>query len=295
VKGSHVLCLAFFVAFIVMAIGAEAPWSLAAVEALGLGDARALVERPWTLFTYPLLHRDPLEAVLVAGLLLLAGAPVEERQGTRRFLAIFAATTLFVGLAHVALVEAGIGVGRVLTGALGPACGLLTAHLFAFGHERRAGLPLPAVYLVASSSVLALVLIIHHYGLKDSLKRAEERERRAWAAESVGPDERVEALLAVGAERRLRADQPTHLLGLTLGGAAVAMAACVLRVRERYKVLREIRGLQEEVEARARVEQLLEKISKDGMQSLSYAERRFLRYASRFYSARNPIQGVVER
>ncbi len=50
-KGSHVLCLAFFVAFIVMAIGAEAPWSLAAVEALGLGDWRGLLERPWTLLS----------------------------------------------------------------------------------------------------------------------------------------------------------------------------------------------------------------------------------------------------
>ena len=49
--------------------------------------------------------------------------------------------------------------------------------------------------------------------------------------------------------------------------------------------MREIRVLQEEVDARARVEELLAKISRDGMESLTRHERRFLRYASRFYQA----------
>ena len=59
------------------------------------------------------------------------------------------------------------------------------------------------------------------------------------------------------------------------------------RVQERYRLHRDISHLQQEVDARARVELLLSKISAEGIESLSHAERRFLRYASRYY--RSPV------
>jgi len=40
---------------------------------------------------------------------------------------------------------------------------------------------------------------------------------------------------------------------------------------------------EEHLEARARVDQLLEKISREGIDALSRRERKFLQYASRFY------------
>ena len=70
---------------------------------------------------------------------------------------------------------------------------------------------------------------------------------------------------------------------LQLGAVALAGVASAAHYQARLRVFREIRGLQQEVEARARVEQLLEKISRHGLASLSRGEQRFLRYASRYY------------
>ncbi len=282
-RGSHLLCLGFFLAFLVLAIGADAPWTYRAIEALSLGGARDLVERPWALLTYPVVLRDPLEAVLVAGLLLLAGAPVEERIGIRRFLALFAVSAGLVGLGHVALVEAGMTQGLILSGAVGPACSLLTAYLFVCGDERRGGLPFPALYLVLASALGLLVLTIHHYAWTDAKERIEHKESLAYDSEARTPDERLDDLAAAGRIRRLRTDEVGHLLGLACGAAALAAVASAAHYQARLRVFREIRGLQQEVEARARVEQLLEKISRHGLASLSRAEQRFLRYASRYY------------
>lgn len=284
-RGSHLLCLFFFLAFLVLAIGAGAPSADRVIELLSLGGARDLVERPWALLTYPVVLRDPLEAVLVAGLLLLAGAPVEERIGTRRFLALFAASSALVGLGHVALVELGMTEGLILSGAVGPGCALLTAYLFVCGDERRAGLPFPALYLVLASALLALVLTIHHYAWGEARERVEHKEQRAYGGEALSIDERIDELAAAGRIRRLRADDVGHLLGLALGAVALAGVASAAHYQARLRVFREIRGLQQEVEARARVEQLLEKISRHGLASLSRAEQRFLRYASRYYRA----------
>lgn len=290
-RGAHLICALSFSTFLVLVIGEESWWYLPVVDALSVGGAGELVARPWSLLTHVFVHRDPLEGVLATALLLLAGARVEERLGRGPFLALFGLTAAGVALAHVVLVEAGVTQARLFSGSIGASAGLLSAYLVLFGAERRVGnVPFPVVYVLTAGLLVAMLLTIDAYTERTRATRAREKTELALRGERLGPDERVDALWEVTLRRRLRADQLGHGLGLTLGVVALFGVLLATRARERYRVLREIRVLQEEVDARARVELLLEKISRDGLGSLSRPERRFLRYASRFYrSGRLPL------
>lgn len=283
VKATHVLCVVYFLGFLVHVIGQDAPWHLALVQALGVHDAAGLFASPWTLVTHLALYRHPLEAVLAVGILLLAGVRVEQRLGPARFLAVYLLSGALVALAHVGLVEAGVAAGRVLTGSLGASIGLLTAFLFLMPERRVGSLPYPICYGVVAVVLVALVGLIGVYHERALLDRTEKA--RAWAesGEANRPEERVDLLWHASAQRRARPNHLVHLLGFALGGVALGTTLAAGRYRRRARVLREIRGLQEEVDARARVDELLEKISRHGMSSLSRNERKFLRYASRFY------------
>ncbi|MCO5167939.1 MAG: rhomboid family intramembrane serine protease [Planctomycetes bacterium] len=283
VKATHVLCVVYFLGFLVQVIGQGATWHLAVVQALGVHDAAGVLARPWTLVTHLVLHRHPLEAVLAAGILLLAGARVERRLGAARFLAVYLTAGALVALAHVGLVEAGIAPGRVLTGSLGASTGLLTAFLFLMPERRVGSVPYPVCYVVVAAVLVALVGLIGFYDERALRERAEKARSWAEGGEAYRPEERVDLLWHASAERRTRPNHLVHLLGFALGGVALGSTLAAGRYRQRARMLREIRGLQEEVDARARVDELLDKISRHGMSSLSRNERKFLRYASRFY------------
>lgn len=283
VKATHVLCFAYFVAFLVLVIGEGSAWHLHLLQTLGVSDAAGLSARPWTVFTHVLIHRDPLEGVLAVGILLLAGLRVEERLGTARFVAVYLTTAALVALAHVALVETGVAHGRLLTGSLGAAVGLLTAYLFLLPERKVGSLPYPVCYVVLAAALLALVVLIGFYDDRALRDRTEKSTNLAFKGENRSPEERVDLLWQASVERRIRPDHLVHLLGFSFAGVALGATLAAGRYQQRYRMLREIRGLQEEVEVRARVEVLLEKISCNGMGSLSRNERKFLRYASRFY------------
>lgn len=286
VKATHVLCCAYFMAFLVLVVGGDAArWHLGLLQALGVSDAAALAERPWTAVTHVLLHRDPLEGILAVGILLLAGLRVEQRLGTAKFVAFYALAAALMALAHVGLVEGGVAPGRLLTGSLGPACALLTAYLFLMPERRVGSMPYPFFYVVAAVGLLVLVGMIGHLQDKALEKRRETDRNLARGGTQTGVDERLDLLEQASLSERTRPNHLAHLLGFAVGGVALGFTAAAGRYRERYRVFREIRGLQEEVEVRAKVEALLEKISQGGMASLSRAERKFLRYASRFYRA----------
>lgn len=289
VKATHVLCFAYFVAFLMLVIGEGSAWHLALVQALGVSDAVALDARPWTLLTHVFVHRDPLEAVLAVGILLLAGPRVEERLGWARFAFVYGGAAALVALAHVGLVEAGVAQGRLLTGSLGASTALLTAYLFLLPERRVGSMPYPICYGVLAVALLALVGLISHYDERALLERTRTQTELAYGGESRPLDERVDLLMRASVERQLRPNHLVHLLGFALGGVTLGLAMAAGRYQERSRMLRELRGLQEAVEVRARVELLLEKISRDGMSALSRNERKFLRYASRFYRS---VQGA---
>lgn len=283
VKATHVLCSAYFVAFLVLVIGDGQAWHLGLLQALGVGDAAELAARPWTVLTHVLLHRDPLEGILAVGILLLAGQRVEERLGTAKFVAVYGLAASFLALAHVGLVEAGISPGRLLTGSLGPSCALLTAYLFLMPERRVGSMPYPFFFLVLTAGLLVAVGLIDNLHERALKKRADADREVALSGTNPSTDDRLELLGRANLDERLRPNHLAHLLGFALGGVVLGMTAAAGRYHDRHRMLREIRGLQEEVEVRARVEALLEKISRDGIGALSRAERKFLRYASRFY------------
>lgn len=290
VKATHVLCFGYFVAFLVLVIGEGTAWHLALVQAAGVSDGAVLALRPWTLLSHLFVHRDPLEAVLAVGILLLAGPRVEERLGAARFLVVYVGAAVLVAAAHVALVHAGVAPGRLLTGSLGASTALLTAYLFLMPERKVGSVPYPICYVVVATALLALVGVIGHYDERALRGRVEDNTELAYRGENRPPEERVDLLWQASIEQRIRPNLLVHLLGFAFGGVTLGAAVVAGRFHERYRMLREIRGLEEEVEVRARVELLLEKISREGMASLSRHERKFLRYASRFY--RTGIKGA---
>lgn len=288
VRASHLLFCVQLVVFLVLVIGTrEASWYPRVLSIFGLSDAASLMAHPWTLLTYPLVNVYPLEFVVSAGVLLLVGLPVEERLGRARFLLIYGVSAGLTGLAHVVLYEGGMVDAPVFVGATGASAGLLTAYLFTLGHERRVGgVPFPVVYLLAACFLFMVLALVDHSDQQALQQKIAERQDLAYAETAREPVERREELLAVARLEGQRADLLGHLLGLATGGLALALSRGAFHVHRRYRVMREIRVLQEEVDARARVEQLLEQISRDGLESLSRHDRKFLRYASRFYSRR---------
>ncbi len=291
VRASHLLFCVQLVVFLVLVVGTrEASWYPHVLDTFGVSGAAALLERPWTLLSYPFLNVYPLEFVVSAGVLLLVGLPVEERVGRVRFLLIYGFSAALTALAHVALYETHLVDGALFLGASGASAGLLTAYLFLLGNERRVGgIPFPVVYLLTACFLFMVLALVDH-SQQDALRRkVQERQELAYAETAREPALRRADLLAIGRLERERTDLLGHLMGLAAGGLALVVSRGALHVRRRYQVLREIRVLQAEVDARARVEQLLAKISDEGMESLSRQERKFLRYASRFYQSRRSL------
>lgn len=288
VRGTWVLFLLHLAAFLAVVIGEGATWQEPAMDALAGRDLASALERPWTPFTYLFVHRNPLEFIVgCMGILLLAGAPVEERLGTGRFLLFYFSAGALAWGCHGLLFEGGLVRGPVFTGSLAVSGALLTAYLFLFGQERRLGsLPFPYFYLICAAALFVLGVYVDldlERGVQQKVAAALEQAHKG---ETLDATARGVEYGRASATLARRADVFTHLLGLGLGGIALLLNLAAARSHGRYRILREIRGLQEEVEARARVEQLLEKISRDGLESLSRQERRFLRYASsRFYRA----------
>jgi membrane associated rhomboid family serine protease len=246
-----------------------------ALDGFAVGDLGSMLRRPWTLLTHPFVHRTPLEFLVTTLLLLWIGGEVERALGGVRFVLFLCASSSLVGLAHAVLSEE---LGPLLTGGLGATAALLTAHLFVFWDRRTLGI-IPAHYFYA----LAALLVAVTAGFVDLelTSRATGILKATWESKNLTQDEFLTAFSVVDLHR---ADAFGHLFGFAAGGAALFVDLAIARARDRARTRREIQNLEEEVVARAKVEQLLEKISREGIKSLSARERKFLRYASqRFY------------
>lgn len=281
-KATHVLFFVQLAVFLGLVVCSGQPWVPGLLERVALGDAGALFERPWTLLTYAFVNANPFEGVASATALLLAGAALEKRLGPARLLLVYGLSALLTGMCHVGLAEAGL-THPLFLGSVGPSAGLLTAYLFVFGHERSvAGAPFPLFYLLCAACLAGVLAFVEHDN-----QAAHERDRAALLEQATGEqasvEETVAAVRALDELEARRTDPLGHVLGLVVGGFSLLVTLLAGRTSERYRLLREIRTLQEEVDARARVELLLEKISREGIDSLTRNERKFLRYASRFY------------
>jgi len=287
VKATHLLLSAHLAAFLVLVFGTGTPWQEELIQQLALADAAGVVERPWTLLTHLVVNVHALEFALSVGLLAIAGGSIEERVGRERFCALYFGSAALVALSHLVLREAGLTVG-VLAGSLGASCALLTCYLFLRGGERRGGtISFPLLYLLVCFGVLVAVWVVQETRTSELTLRAQELVTLAYGALDRSFELRLADLERVA---RLEAIQPStwsHILGLSLGALSLYMVRVGERLQERYRLHRDIHHLQQEVDARARVELLLSKISAEGIEALSHSERRFLRYASRYY--RSPV------
>lgn len=289
VKATHALFGVHVLVFLALLLGSGSPWQEDVLAQAALHGGVGLIAQPWTLLSYVFLSIHPLEFVLSATILLLVGPPLEERLGRAGFLGFYALSVVLVGLAHLGLRSAGVlgPVGGVLAGALGGSAALMTGYLFLLGPQRSIGsMPFPIFYLFVVLGLGLTTWVVHSSRSAELTLLEKELEHSAYASTSLESGERVRQLERATRLRDLQPDTGSHLLGLVLGALSLLVIRSGTRAHERYRVLREISTLQEEVDARARVEQLLEKISNEGIESLTRPERRFLRYASRFYSGR---------
>lgn len=286
IKVAHGIFLLQLVVFLVLVVGNGRPWCHEIMGTLALTDAQGVLDRPWALISYSFLNSHPLEFIVSGGVLLLAGVQIERKLGAARFLVLYLLIAFLVGLCHVACLEGGLVTNLYFQGSVGTCAGLLTAYLFLFGHGKRVGsVPYPVFYLACSAAIAAVALAVN-YEAGSTLAHDQLVQIDIAAGSKATIEEKVLAVREVDALAERRPDCFVHLLGLAMGALSLTATLGAARTSKRYHVLREIRGLQEEVDARARVEDLLIKISRDGMGSLSRHERKFLRYASRFYQTR---------
>ncbi|MBI3724207.1 rhomboid family intramembrane serine protease [bacterium] len=244
----------------------------AILDLFAVSSSTASGAAPWQLVTYTFLHTHPLELALSVTLLFWLGAAVENALGAAHF------TLLYLGSAAATAAGYLVLLGHVpqpappyFMGGLAAGGALLCAYVLLEPGRRTLGLiPAPGFFLVGTTVLFSTVVYLD----QEQANRLEDLLKRLTGEEC---NDRLYESLARGT-----ASVP-HLLGLLAGTCMFAFDSAVARGVARVRVRREIRVLEEELEARAKVEQLLEKISREGLGALSRRERKFLQYASRFY------------
>lgn len=231
-------------------------------------DPARLADRPWSVFTFPLVHESVLH-LLVTGLLVLAVGPrVERRLGARTFILFYAYAAAGAALTAVALAQ--LLPLAPMSGGLAPALGLVYAYAWVAGDREVTLDPLPLrARVVTLASVLALGLLVlgaarngaglslAHFGAVPAawlFFRLRGAGRRSEPALPLPIRRPVLAPLVPRADQRATA-------------AAGASAPTVSM------------GVEDAAEA---VNRLLDKISAKGLESLTPEERRILtEYAER--------------
>ncbi|MEZ0227350.1 MAG: rhomboid family intramembrane serine protease [Planctomycetota bacterium] len=235
-----------------------------------------------SLVTHVFLHVHPLEFASAAALLLFLGAPVERALGATRFTILYLGSAALSALGFQALSAAfgappGVDGGGMYLGGLGAGAAVLVAHVLLEPRRRALGmLPAPGFFIVGATSLFALAIYLEQEPgrfLEDSLKIP------------LGGTFTAEKWLDLQWESCIRETLAVpHLLGLGAGAFVFAIDVAAVHAISRVRMRRQIRLLEEELDARERVDALLAKISRDGVDSLTRREKKFLRYASaRFY------------
>jgi membrane associated rhomboid family serine protease len=245
------------------------------IELLGVQSGASVVS--WQVLTHSFLHLNPLEFVASTALLLFLGGAVERALGTTRF------TILYMGSAAVSAIAfaafAGPGPHLTYVGGLAAGCAVLVAYVLLEPRRRALGvLPAPGLFLVCSTLVLATTIYIEQEparALEESLKQTLPPQ--SWLDHQWEITSRESVALP-------------HLAGFGVGVLLFTLDLAACWAVSRFRMRRQIRLLEEELDARERVDGLLEKISREGVDALSRREKKFLKYASaRFYFDRKRV------
>ncbi len=208
--------------------------------------------RPWQFFTFALLHAGPLHLFGNMAVLLLAGRELEPIIGRRHFFAIYALGNVIGGVAQWAVLAAGFGFSDasfigVSAGALG--------------------------VLVAFATVLPeLEITLIPFAVRPLRLRA--RTLGAGAVLGAGALLAVPAAAFLGPVAMLAASFVAWVYVRQLGfGSPFALQRHFSEKRERAARLRRMPAAQFICEE---IDPILEKIARDGLRSLTRAERRTL-------------------
>lgn len=254
VSGVNVLLALHGAAFLLF------PFVPGAAELLEFHASRAL-SAPWTFLTWtfvPFIDPGFLFAAAVAGYALFrVGNDLEAEWGARRTVLSYFGFALMGAIVHGAAQQAGLASATART-LLGPCTALALAA--ALRHPAR---PVLFCFLLPTRALTATILMT-----------------ALAAAYAIVP-----------------AHQAKGVSPWALGGAVLAAAAIVPLVPrlslllERRAAARERGRFVEEVDLRRRVDLLLDKISREGMKSLSRAERRVLRRGSEIMRRGASVRG----
>lgn len=231
----------------------------------------------WSLVTHVFLHVHPLEFATSTALLLFLGGPVERAIGATRFSILYLGSAALSALGFAAISQTFGGPHAMYMGGIAGGCAILSAYVLLEPRRRALGvLPAPGFFIVAATMMFALTIYLEQEPgrfLEDSLKLPLTATFTA------------EKWLDLQWEAGIRQTVSIpHLLGFGVGAFVFAFDMTSGHAISRVRMRRQIRLLEEELDARERVDALLEKISKDGVDSLSRREKKFLKYASaRFY------------
>lgn len=243
----------------------------------------AAAPRWWGVLTFPFAHADAWSLAINAAVLLAFGSVIERRWGSAEYVRYLAVCTVGAWAAHVAFVDP----AATISGAAAPALGVTLAFAATFGelrHFRVGSLSLSGQGLATVLSALVLgvaasaadvpLRALAHAGgivagwayLRVSATRQLQRLRESVQPVPDEPDEMPRAIPKSNPKSRRGTDDIVAQSRAALASAAPAhRSAPTLDART----------------AAATLNRLLDKISAEGIDSLSSEERRQLDDASR--------------
>ena len=239
----------------------------AAYRALAFDPANAL-SHPWTFFTYMFVHADLLHLLANALGLWMLGSAVEQRLGSEKFLLYY--LYCGVGAAFFALLLSKFAVVSPFVGASGAVLGLAVALAILWPDAEMIVIPIPipmkartfAILLVGFNAIMALPFmrggssIAYEAHLGGALFGYLFFRLQSIGPEGAAPRRQVQRPVMVqpGAAE---AERPRRV------PAAASTASVPSRVADADPVAREM-------------DRVLDKISAEGLASLTPDERRFL-------------------
>ncbi|MBN1422015.1 MAG: rhomboid family intramembrane serine protease [Planctomycetes bacterium] len=244
----------FFVVFLAVAILDLLELSLVQPHEIGLSVS---APRLWTVLTFLLPQGHLLLLVINLGALYCLGRGLECHYGSLRFAFLYLGTSILSGLSAfgIARIQGPSGaLPAYVCGAAGGTFGLLTLSRLLWPDDLVLGRFAMRNAAIGGFFILLCCLLLIEYVVRQ--QSVFELGLR-WQATGVGF-----ALLLRGLDGRL------------------------IALLERRRLDRRLRAFEEELRARERVDELLERIARQGIGSLSRREFHFLRSASRYYRRR---------
>jgi len=221
-------------------------WRSVPEQVLGLSVEGIRRGHLWQFVTYMFLHAPNWILHIIFNMLCLYwfGCDIEAQFGSRRFLIFYLTAGVAAGLLSWGVLSAAGG-GGIVVGASGAIMAILVVCAIYFPHRR-------VIYILFPMKLRTLVLLVLGLNL--------------WSTFVANGNE-VAAL--------------AHLGGAAYGYLFVRATPMVAKRLRRLQEARERRAWQRAQGDRERLDQILDKVHREGMGALKWREKRFLQYMSR--------------